>query len=163
MLVCVRKQTRNDVGKRRRDAHGTVNHKNQLHVGHDGFRCQPPHSVQNNPPRPGAPDYLKSTVCDLAMQRAHYLAWHASYEHAWSRKKKGCQPCDRRPSNPVGSERPLSAFASTSPPYAPTSVTFGDSTHADTINSCHAHSACSSDLCDHALRLLNRSQRRCLS
>ena len=40
------------------------------------------------------------------MQRAHYWAYRVSHAHAatwirygpWSQKKRGCQPCDRRPS-----------------------------------------------------------------
>jgi hypothetical protein len=48
------------------------------------------------------------------------------------------------------------------PSCTPASYTFGVSGHADTINSCPANSAPSNDLRDHALRLLDRGQRRCL-
>jgi len=48
------------------------------------------------------------------------------------------------------------------PSCAPASYTFGVSGHADTIDSCHAHSASGDNLRDHAVRLLNRGQRRCL-
>ena len=36
VVVCLRKLMSNHVGQRRSDANSTVNHKNQLHVRHDG-------------------------------------------------------------------------------------------------------------------------------
>jgi hypothetical protein len=48
------------------------------------------------------------------------------------------------------------------PSCTPASLTFVVSGHADTIDSCHAHSASGDDLRDQALRLVNRRHRRCL-
>src|SRR6476646_1805002 len=48
------------------------------------------------------------------------------------------------------------------PSCTPARLTFVVSGHADTIDSCHAHSASGDDLRDQALRLANRRYRRCL-